>query len=250
MLNYIRSELYRVTHTRPCFIMTAILIIGILALNITLHFWGGGADYYGHTSFSYVFSISEPWLYMICGAAVAALLYEGRSKNGSLKNTLAAGLSRTQLFFGQCLTALLAATAMMVIVVTVWIASAELLLAHTDYWTLSDFLCSVAVAYPLAAASLISILPFFLLFRRDLTAIVGWLVIWNIVPSVFSILGLKVAWAARIAGWMPKNFLSFDSVIRWWQDPSILEKALVSALVGILVFSLIGVVSWRKRDLT
>ena len=29
----------------------------------------------------------------------------------------------------------------------------------------------------------------------------------------------------------------------------ILEKSLISALIGILVFGLLGVVSWRKRDL-
>lgn len=249
MLNYIRSELYRLTHTRPCYVMTALLVLGILAFNLVLHLWGNGADYYGHTSFSYVFSISEPWLYMVCGAVVAALLYEGRSKNGSLKNTIAGGLSRSHLFFGQCLTALIAATAMMVIVVAVWIASAELLLAHSDTWTLGDFLCSVAAAYPLAAASLISIIPFFLLFRRDLTAVVGWLMIWNIVPTLFSVLGLKFTWASHIAQWMPRNFLAFDSVVRWWQEPMILEKALISALIGILVFALLGVVSLRKRDL-
>lgn len=249
MLNYIRSELYRATHTRPCYVMTSVLVLGILAFNLVLHFWGSGADYYGHTSFSYVFSISEPWLYMVCGAVVAALLYEGRSKNGNLKNSLASGLSRSQLFVGQCLTALLIATIMMVIVVAVWAASAELLLTHTDFWTLDDFLCSVAAAYPLAVASLVSIIPFFLLFRRDLTAIVGWLMIWNIAPTLFAALGLKFAWASRLASWMPKNFLSFDSVVRWWEEPMILEKALVSAFIGILVFGLLGVVSWRKRDL-
>lgn len=249
MLNYIRSELYRATHTRPCYVMTAVLVLGILAFNLVLHFWGSGADYYGHTSFSYVFSISEPWLYMVCGAVVAALLYEGRSKNGNLKNSLACGLSRSQLFVGQCLTALLIATIMMVIVVAVWAASAELLLAHTDFWTLGDFLCSVAAAYPLAIASLVSIIPFFLLFRRDLTAVAGWLLIWNVAPALFAGLGLKFSWASRLASWMPKNFLSFDSVVRWWAEPMILEKALISAFIGILVFGLLGVVLWRKRDL-
>ena len=241
MLNYIRSELYRATHTRPCYVMTAVLVLGILAFNLVLHFWGSGADYYGHTSFSYVFSISEPWLYIICGAVVAALLYEGRSKNGNLKNSLASGLSRSQLFVGQCLTALLIATIMMVIVVAVW--------AATDFWTLDDFLCSVAAAYPLAVASLVSIIPFFLLFRRDLTAVAGWLMVWNVAPALFAGLGLKFSWASRLASWMPKNFLSFDSVVRWWEEPMILEKSLISALIGILVFGLLGVVSWRKRDL-
>ncbi|MEE0511613.1 MAG: hypothetical protein UDG94_10305 [Peptococcaceae bacterium] len=249
MLNYIRSELYRATHTRPCYVMTVVLVLGILAFNLVLHFWGSGADYYGHTSFSYIFSISEPWLYIACGAVVAALLYEGRSKNGNLKNSLASGLSRSQLFIGQCLAALLIATVMLVITLTVWIGSAELLLVHTDTWTISDLLHATALTYPLAVASLISILPFFLLFRRDLTAIVGWLMIWNGVPALFAILGLKFTWASHLASWLPRTFLNFESVTRWWEDPVIIEKALVSGVVGILVFGFFGVVSWRKRDL-
>lgn len=67
MLNYIRSELYRITHTRAAFLTTAILSAGILAINLVLHFWGGGVNYYGHTSFSYALNISEPFLYVIMG---------------------------------------------------------------------------------------------------------------------------------------------------------------------------------------
>ena len=48
---------------------------------------------------------------------------------------------------------------------------------------------------------------------------------------------------------MPGNFFSADSIVRWWEDPLTLEKAIVSGVIGILVFTLLGVVSLRKRDL-
>lgn len=105
MLNYICSELYRITHTRPAYVLAAILCAGILAINLVLHFWGGGMNYYGHTSFSYALNIFEPFLYVIMGAVVAFALYETRRKNGNLKNSLAFGLSRPQLFIGQCISA-------------------------------------------------------------------------------------------------------------------------------------------------
>jgi hypothetical protein len=38
MLNYICSELYRITHTRPAYVLAAILCAGILAINLALHF--------------------------------------------------------------------------------------------------------------------------------------------------------------------------------------------------------------------
>lgn len=179
MLNYIRSELYRITHTRAAFLTTAILSAGILAINLVLHFWGGGVNYYGHTSFSYALNISAPFLYVIMGAVVAFALYESRRKNGNLKNTVAFGLTRPQIFIGQCISALLAATAIMVVVLAVWLASAELLLSRTEIWTIGDFLSSTAYVYLLAIAGLVSTVFFIAIFQREMTAVVACIAVWN-----------------------------------------------------------------------
>lgn len=249
MVHYIRSELYRVTHTRPAYVIAAILTVGILAINLVLHFWGGGMNYYGHTSFSYALNISEPSLYIIMGAVVGFTLYDTRRKNGNLKNSIAFGLTRPQLFVGQCITALITATAIMLVVLAVWIASAELLLTHTDIWTLSDFLSSSLYVYLLAVAGLVSAVFFIALGARDLTSVVYWLCVWKFLPSALALLGVKFALLAKIANWMPDNFFTSDSITRWWTDPDILNKALVSGIIGILVFLVLGVVSLRKRDL-
>lgn len=179
MLNYIRSELYRITHTRAAYVTAAILSAGILAINLVLHFWGGGVNYYGHTSFSYALNISEPFLYVIMGAVVAFMLYESRRKNGNLKNTVAFGLTRPQIFIGQCISALLAATAIMVVVLAVWLASAELLLSRTEIWTIGDFLSSTAYVYLLAIAGLVSTVFFIAIFQREMTAVVACIAVWN-----------------------------------------------------------------------
>lgn len=249
MLNYIRSELYRITHTRAAFLTTAILSAGILAINLVLHFWGGGVNYYGHTSFSYALNISEPFLYVIMGAVVAFALYESRRKNGNLKNTVAFGLTRPQIFIGQCISALLAATAIMVVVLAVWLASAELLLSRTEIWTIGDFLSSTAYVYLLAIAGLVSTVFFIAIFQREMTAVVACIAVWNFFPTICRILGAKFEIFAHIASCLPSNFFTSDSIIRWWENPDILEKALTSGVVGILVFDLLGVVLLRKQDL-
>ena len=249
MLNYIRSELYRITHTRAAYVTAAILSAGILVINLVLHFWGGGVNYYGHTSFSYALNISEPFLYVIMGAVVAFTLYESRRKNGNLKNTVAFGLTRPQIFIGQCISALLAATAIMVVVLAVWLASDELLLSRTEIWTIGDFLSSTAYVYPLAVAGLVSAVFFIALFPRELSGVAVWIGIWNILPMICALLGKKIDVLANIAAWLPSNFFTSDSIIRWWENPDILEKALTSGVVGILVFGLLGVVLLRKQDL-
>ena len=231
MLNYICSELYRITHTRPAYVLAAILCAGILAINLALHFWGGGVNYYGHTSFSYALNISEPFLYVIMGAVVAF------------------ALSRPQIFIGQCISALLAATAIMLVVLAVWLASAELLLSRTEIWTIGDFLSSTAYVYLLAIAGLVSTVFFIAIFQREMTAVVACIAVWNFFPTICRILGAKFEIFAHIASWLPSNFFTSDSIIRWWEQPDILEKALTSGVVGILVFGLLGVVLLRKQDL-
>lgn len=249
MFNYIQSELYRVTHTRPAYITALILSIGILLINVVLHFWGGGMNYYGHTSFSYALNVSEPFLYAAMGALVAFVLYEGPRKNGNLKNTVAFGLTRPQIFVGQCVVALITATAIMAVVLAVWVASAELLLTRTNIWTLHDFFSSTLYVYLIAVASLISAIFLIAFSRRDLSAVAAWITIWNIFPTAMQYLGMKFDHCADIAGWLPNNFFSADSIIRWWEEPEILQKALLSGVVGILVFGVLGVVSLRKKDL-
>lgn len=231
--------------------LAAILCAGILAINLALHFWGGGVNYYGHTSFSYAMLLSSPivTVTMAMGCIVGAVLFENYRKNGTLKNPVAFGLTRTQIFIGQCISALLAATAIMLVVLAVWLASAELLLSRTEIWTIGDFLSSTAYVYLLAIAGLVSTVFFIAIFQREMTAVVACIAVWYFFPTICRILGAKFEIFAHIASWLPSNFFTSDSIIRWWEQPDILEKALTSGVVGILVFGLLGVVLLRKQDL-
>ena len=82
-----------------------------------------------------------------------------------------------------------------------------------------------------------------------MTAVVACIAVWNFFPTICRILGAKFEIFAHFASWLPSNFFTSDSIIRWWEQPDILEKALTSGVVGILVFGLLGVVLLRKQDL-
>ena len=250
MLNYIKSELYRVTHSRAAYIAVFILCAGALTINLALYFWGSGPDYYSNTAFSYSMLLFMPSVFYLCGAIVAALLYDGSLRNGNLKNTLAFGMTRVQVFCAQTIVAVITATILLAVVIGVWIASAELLLGHIDSWNALDLLRVCALMYPIAVASLLTVLVGFSLFQRDLTTVLGWLCIWSLLPQLCAALGLKFPIFADIARWMPNQFLSFGDLTLWWTDGFYIQHCLVSGGVGILVFFLAGVVSLRKRDLT
>ena len=129
MLNYIKSECYRVIHSRSTYVMTGIMAVLPVLFHIILYVTGVASsttqDFpYDITSFSFSFLTGSPMLFTYAGLIVAAVLYEDEHKNGNLKNAVAFGISREKLFLGKCITAVLTATVLMGLVLTVYIGSA------------------------------------------------------------------------------------------------------------------------------
>lgn len=249
MFNYIRSELYRFTHTRPVYIITVVCCALVLFMNLLLYFYGGGAEWYTNTSFSYSMLLSSPFILVFMGLIVAASLYENHRKNGNLKNTVAFGVGRVQIFLAQCLAGILTATIMLVIILAVYIGSAELLLANTGSWDAFDLIKSTALVYLIACAGLVTFLVCGQHFHRDLSAGLAWGIPWIVLPLASKYLGFKFSIFADLAGWLPYIYLNNINPSAWWDDPTLIEKSLLCGMIGILVFGLIGVVSLRKKDL-
>ncbi len=115
MLNYIKSECYRVIHSRSTYVMTGIMAVLPVLFHIILYVTGVASSItqdfpYDITSFSFSFLTGSPMLFTYAGLIVAAVLYEDEHKNGNLKNAVAFGISREKLFLGKCITAVLTAT--------------------------------------------------------------------------------------------------------------------------------------------
>ena len=155
----------------------------------------------------------------------------------------------------------------------VWIGSAELLLAHSDWPAIKDVLLSVPVLYLIACANAITIVLLMELIERDIFTALAWAAIWCILPTVLNTLGMRFDLLAEIANWMPYRFLqkittttttiaSGEALGGTWSvnvaDPNIslswysvegLRKCLVSGAVGTALFSVLGWITLRRRDL-
>ena len=90
MLNYIKSECYRVMHSRSTYVMTGIMAVLPVLFHIILYVTGVASsttqDFpYDITSFSFSFLAGSPMLFTYAGLIVAAVLYEEEHKNGNMK---------------------------------------------------------------------------------------------------------------------------------------------------------------------
>lgn len=253
MMNYVKSELYRITHTWGMYCFAAILMLLCALLNIATRYLGGR---YANTSFSYSNFVANPMGFGFMGLLVAYFLYEGNKKNGSLKNTIAAGISRIKVFVGECIVGTIAAILAMIVTLTVHIASAELLLESAGPVELSDLLLEVPAVFLIAVACLISGIVCIELFDKMVVGMIVWGAIWVIIPKILMYLGLRFESIYDIAMWLPSNFFGVNGLhvntqecITIWDTASGWVRCLLSGAIGVVIFTLSGIVSLRKRDL-
>lgn len=259
MMNYVRSEFYRISHGSVIYCLTGVLAILSFLLNAILGWFGrtGGSSFpYNTTSFSYSNLVANPMIFCIMGAVIGILLYEGNRKNGNLKNTIAFGIPRTKVFLGECIVATLSAIFSLIVVLSVYIVSAVAFLEHMGPVSLMDLLTEIPAVFFIAIASLISGIVCIEAFGKNSIGIIIWFSIWFIIPKIFFYLGLRFDAIYSIAMWMPENFFGTNGMtvnmsqsITVWTTVEGMTKCLVSGIIGIAVFSLSGVVLLRKREL-
>lgn len=274
MLNYIKSECYRISHRPALYVTTLLLSVFVVGLIVLIAMFAWDTDNASAVSagITYAGLISSPQVFMYMAAIVSCLIYSSVHKYGDVKNTIAGGLSRVQVFAGKCITSLIAATIVMIVLLTVWIISAELILTSGGLFSIADVLFEVLVIYLIAAANIITVQLFFELFKKEILAALAWAVVWIILPAVLNLLGMHFEVLANIASWMPYNFLqnvvqtttiaqgdvmggsvnvsiiSQKPDVLWYTSEG-LFKCLLSGAIGVALFSLAGWIVLRRRDL-
>lgn len=257
MMNYVKSELYRVSINRGIYYLIGILAILSFLLNAVLWSFGRTDNFpYDTTSFSYSNLVANPMVFSVMGTIIGFFLYEGNRKNGNLKNTIAFGIPRTKVFAGECIVATITAIVSMIVVLAVYIASAVVLLEQTGPVSLMDLLTEIPAVFLIAVASLISGIVCIEVFGKNSTGMIVWLVIWFIIPRIFFYLGLRIDVFHSMAMWMPYNFFGSNGMsvnmsqsITAWGTIEGMAKCLISGVIGIVVFTLSGAVLLRKREL-
>jgi ABC-2 type transport system permease protein len=259
MLNYIKSEFYRVFHSKGIYYLTGILAILSFLLNAVLAWFGkmdGSSFPYDTTSFSYSNLVASPMLFCVIGTIIGIVFYEGNRKNGNLKNTIASGISRTKIFAGQCIVTTVSAIFSLIIVVSVYIVSSVVLLQHTGPVNLMDLVTEIPAVFFISVAALILGIICIEACEKNSIGIIIWIAIWFIIPKIFFYLGLRFDTIHSIAMWMPDNFLGTDGMtvnmskcITAWSTTEGMTKCFISGIVGTIVFFISGIVLLKKREL-
>lgn len=257
MINYIRSEFYRILHTKEIYLFNLLLTAGVLALNGGIHAAAATLPNIRYANVKFVLSFltgSMDFLF-IAGAVLAVLLFSGDRKNGVMKNAVAYGMSRTSLFFGKCIVSFVMALASMVLLTAVYIVSAILLLEGPAQPYVELMLEGIAANLPFAAAALILAVAFIQFFEKELIVGLAWMAVIYLIPSICYSTGFQFKTMAEIAVWMPRNYLmtevtaGMNGYACLWSEPEGAAKCVIAGVIGIVVFLSLGILINRRKEI-
>lgn len=256
MLNYIKSELYRITHSSTLYFVTLGFAAAPLLVNLMLFGFGlSSPDFpYSTTSFSYSNIVANPMFFCVAALFLVFALYEGDKGNGNLKNVIASGISREKIFAGQFIICLISSVIILIITVAVYISSASLLLQNTGVVTVTDLLYEIFAISPVAVAALILGIVMVQLFDKTFWGVVCWFCILFFIPQMLFYIGIEIEPLREIAMWMPRNFFSGMEVNQSvcnpiWNKSIGFATCMISGFTGIIVFSIFGILALRKKEI-
>ena len=258
MLNFMKSEWYRIIHSKEIYLITGLMSLAVLFMNIVIsiasHNIAGFK--YGLVSFSLNTLTSNLPSWMFCiGTVIVGSLYAEERKNGTMKNSVAYGISRISIFIGKCLMGMLFSVLSLAVILIVLVSSAVLLLDGPTQEPIRQMLFGVGAALPSAFASAILTMAMLSLCRKEIMAYGLWIVIMYGVPVVTLFAGFQFEPLSKAAEWMPWNFLNYEVQANMsgynclWDTPYGLMKCLVAGGIGILVFTVVGLLIVRKKDI-
>lgn len=260
MLNYIKSEFYRILHGKAIYAVTLVLTALTIVLNATLCGFGSMDGEFPYATAHYTFTslIGSMYIFFYAALIIVSLLTSEESKNGTLKNVVAGGISRSQIFLGKCVVCGAMAFLSGAVVMTGFIVSAYLLLEWDASFALEVLLKGTAANLPASFAALILAVALYCIVQREMQVILLWLGVIVGIPMVSFFLGLKMEIFSKIAEWMPWNYLRYEvgftflenRIQALWMEPQGMARCLIAGSVGMVVFLLIGMIGIRKKDIS
>lgn len=255
MLNYMKSEFYRIFHSATLYVTISVFTGLCFLFNVVLYLFSRFDPNFAYatTSFSFSNIVGNPMLFCFAALIIVYVLYERSKKNGSLKNAVAFGISRTKVFLGQLIVSSAISILVLMITEAVCIASALLLLPKEGPVTVRDMLFEIVAVFPVAVSALTFGVALVGLFDRSSIGILIWLSVFYFIPKILFLAGMAIEPARQVAMWLPYNLFMLMQVnmtqcVTVWDTAPGLARCLITGFVGTAVFGVWGVWAIRKKE--
>lgn len=256
MLNYMKSELYRIKTSKGTYVMFLLFSVLVVLYNIMIYGFkiADSTFPYGTTKFSLgTLSGSIQMLLVIC-LVIASVLFAGEFKNNTIKNVVSFGISKTQMYIGKYLVTLLFAFILMPVIAFIYALSAYMLLDNSGSQYLVVFIKALVINIPIYISCITLGMALFFAVQNEVTGYWIWVTIIIIIPIVLGLIGMKVDLLADISEWLPWNLVASGNMtdsgyVYEWATYSGAVKSIISGLGFSILFFIIGITSFRKKEI-
>ncbi len=257
MINYIRSELYRLVRNRTAYIFILICSALLTSANVVL---AGVAHKdknfpYANTDFALgLFYTSLPVVFLLC-ISVASIVFGNEHNNHTLKNSISYGINRGSIYFGKFIVEIFYALIAFAVITGIDIGTAYLLLEDSGPRSLELLFEATFAALPLLIFALGITNCFLFIIESNGTAIASIIGISVAYPIVNGYLGMKFDFFAKlnkILPWNMINAIGFDNekmeLLLPWAGKDGYTNYWLFGIIWMVVFLLIGYVAFRRKE--
>lgn len=260
MTNYIKSEFYRILHTKGVFILTgvcaAVVLLYVAVLWIMASVEASMGSVFPWATTKHAFSTLEADMHipLFLSAVMGSLVVSDDLKHRTINNSVAFGMSREQIYLAKVIVGIAVSAVCVLVTESVLIGSGYLLLEDSGAAYTLSLLKGTAACIPAWAAGMTAIISLCYMTGSSGTSIWSWLLIMVVAPTVVNILGMKFELCKRLASWMLYPLISTTiPTEEWleysWSTAAGFLKCQEAGIIGMSVFITLGIVAMRRREL-
>ncbi len=257
MIKYMKSELYRVVHSKGIYLLAGVCLSITLAVNLILAYFRGvePSFAYGNTAFAFgmLGGFMQPIFFLTL--LMGCLIFADEYKNKTIMNSISFGYSRLTVYFGKLAVAIIVSAALLVLVLSIFIGSGILLLENSGTEVLCNLLKGFGACIPILITGEVAAITFAFLIGTVMGSTWTWMGVFVCVPMACELLGMKFEIFARISKWLAyviagEGTLTEDmGLVLVWMSRDGFIRCILAGLAGIAVFLAIGVVGIRRKEL-
>lgn len=258
MLNYLKSELYRLFHSLGLYLFIGICSLCAISFNCILWALDITTTNFPWATIKFSFSTLDTNMsvVMLLTAALASIIVVDEFKLRTLNNSVAFGISRTKIYISKLLITLLGCFLSLFIIEGLFIGSGYLLLDTSNSHALTNLLTATVACIPSFIAAFTAFITIYFILGSMTSAIWNWIGFILGIPMITSILGLKFQFFEWLDSWLIYSVTAsctFDeqsnSLVYLWSSTEGMLHCLLAGFLGTIVFLIIGILKFRKKSL-
>lgn len=255
MLNYLKSEFYRIVRLKSVYMTFALCAAIILLFNGALFYFSNEEGFrYATTKFSFSTIYTNMPILIYIVFIVCSLLINDEFNSRTLKNSVAAGVKRNTIYFGRFIYDIVIGTIFYVLLNGLHIVLALTLLEKSGSEYLHILIRSLIACFPLYIACAAFCHSLYYIIDNAINVSFVFVVFITVIPKIIGFAGMKIRFFDKINDWLipsmlePKWDEAYNLTLTWDTTNGFIRCYIVG-VIGIIVFSIIGSILFNKKEL-